>query len=92
MFSRQISRAIPRANAFRSFSSTSRNPFAKINIIGNLADSPELIATSTGREIITYSVASNTGPKDNRRTSWFKISAFVNEGPSRDRVMGLTKG
>jgi len=92
MFSRQIRRAIPRANTLRAFSTSSPNQFAKINIIGNLADTPELVATSTGREIITYAVASNTGPRDNRRTSWFKVTAFINEGPGRDRVLSLTKG
>jgi len=92
MFSRQISRAIPRATATRAFSTTPQNKFARISIVGNLADAPELIATSTGKELITYSLASNTGPKDARRTSWFKVAAFVPEGPGRDRILSLTKG
>ncbi len=48
------------ANAARAFSTTSARPLAKITIIGNLTDSPELIPTSTGRELVRYSVASNS--------------------------------
>lgn len=91
MFARQIPRSSPCVNAARAFSTSTPNRFAKINIIGNLADAPELIATSTGREVIKYAVASSHGPKDNRKTSWWRVSAFL-EGPQRDRVMSLTKG
>ncbi|TLD34315.1 hypothetical protein PspLS_00556 [Pyricularia sp. CBS 133598] len=76
----------------RAFSSTTARPLAKITIIGNLADTPELHATSTGREIIKYAVATNHGPKDNRVTSWFNITSFQPEGPARDFLQSLPKG
>ncbi|EHA50794.1 hypothetical protein MGG_06453, partial [Pyricularia oryzae 70-15] len=76
----------------RAFSSTTARPLAKITIIGNLADTPELQATSTGREVVRYAVASNTGPRDNRTTSWFNVTSFQPEGPARDYLQSLPKG
>ncbi|KAG5985025.1 hypothetical protein E4U55_001961 [Claviceps digitariae] len=79
------------AGAARSFSTSSPRSTARMTIVGNLADTPEVQATSTGREIIKYAVASNSGPKDNRQTSWFRVASFA-EGPRRDYLLGLTKG
>ncbi|KAG9258021.1 uncharacterized protein F5Z01DRAFT_314403 [Emericellopsis atlantica] len=77
--------------ARRAFSTTAPRPVAKISIIGNLADTPELQETSSGREIIRYAVASNSGSKNNRQTSWFRVASFA-EGPSRDYLLALPKG
>lgn len=79
------------ASAARSFSTTSPRPVAKITIIGNLADTPEIHQTSSGRELVRYAVASNSGPKENRQTSWFRITSF-SEGPRRDFMLSLPKG
>lgn len=79
------------ASAARSFTTTTPRSIARINIIGNLADTPEVYQTSTGRELVRYAVASNSGPKDNRQTSWFRVATFV-EGPRRDFLLGLPKG
>ncbi|KAK5990084.1 Mitochondrial ssDNA-binding protein [Cladobotryum mycophilum] len=79
------------AGAARAFSTSSPRPFARINIIGNLADTPEPHATSSGREILKFSVASNTGPKANRKTSWFNITSFA-EGNSKDFLLSVPKG
>ncbi|GAB0133219.1 hypothetical protein EsDP_00001631 [Epichloe bromicola] len=79
------------AGAARSFSTSSPRALARISIIGNLADTPEVQPTSTGREILRYAVASNTGPKDNRRTSWFRVTSFA-EGPQKDFLLSLPKG
>ncbi|KAI2613014.1 nucleic acid-binding protein [Hypoxylon fragiforme] len=76
----------------RAFSASARRDIAKITLVGNLAASPEVRPTSTGREILEYSVASNSGPKDNRQTSWFKVAAFIEEGPRRDFLTSLPKG
>lgn len=75
----------------RAFSTSSPRPIARITIIGNLADTPELVGTQTGREIVRYAVASNSGPADNRQTSWFRVTSFT-EGPSRDYLLSLPKG
>jgi single stranded DNA-binding protein len=83
--------AFSTARAARSFSTTSPRSVAKISIIGNLADTPELQQTSSGRDIVRYAVASNTGPKDNRQTSWFRVASFA-EGPRRDFMLSLPKG
>ncbi|KAH7628998.1 hypothetical protein B0T09DRAFT_149307 [Sordaria sp. MPI-SDFR-AT-0083] len=77
--------------AVRSFSSTSARGIARVQIIGNLADTPELRATSTGREMLRYAVASNSGPRNDRVTSWFNVSCFA-EGKLRDFLLTLPKG
>ncbi|KAI5465619.1 hypothetical protein BGZ63DRAFT_109583 [Mariannaea sp. PMI_226] len=83
--------AIASASAARSFSTSSPLSIARITIVGNLADTPELHSTSTGREILRYVVASNSGTRENRKTSWFKVTSF-SEGGSRDFLMSLPKG
>ncbi|KAH9906160.1 hypothetical protein F4778DRAFT_724837 [Xylariomycetidae sp. FL2044] len=76
----------------RAFSASARRDIAKMTIVGNLAATPEVKATSTGHEVIEYAVASNSGPKDNRQTSWFRVASFVEEGPRRDYMTSLPKG
>lgn len=83
--------AAPRFAA-RAFSTTPSRPVARMTIVGHLADTPELQATSTGREILKYAVASNSGPKDNRHTSWWRVTSFEPEGPRRDFLTSLPKG
>lgn len=85
-------RAIAAPRFARAFSTTPARPTAKITLIGNLAGPPELSATSTGREILKYAVASNTGRGENQKTSWFKVTSFENEGPRRDYFQSLPKG
>jgi hypothetical protein len=63
-----------------------------MTIIGRLADTPELQATSTGQEILRYAVGTNSGPRDNQKTSWFRVTSFVPEGPQRDFIASLDKG
>lgn len=82
--------AAPRAA--RAFSTTPSRPLAKITIVGNLVQTPELQATSTGREVLKYAVASNTGRGDNTKTSYFRVSSFEAEGPRRDYFQSLPKG
>ncbi|KAG5963327.1 hypothetical protein E4U58_003594 [Claviceps cyperi] len=79
------------AGAARSFSTSTPRSVARISIIGHLADTPEALTTSTGKEIVKYAVASNRGPKENRQTSWFRITSFA-DGPRRDFMLGLSKG
>ncbi|KAJ9150712.1 hypothetical protein NKR23_g3590 [Pleurostoma richardsiae] len=85
-------RVIVAPRSLRAFSTTATRPLAKVTIVGNLADSPELQATSTGRDIIKYSVASNSGSKENRHTSWFRVASFEPEGPRREFLQSLQKG
>jgi single-stranded DNA-binding protein len=90
-----ISRISAQAGVRRAFSSTPARPLAKITLIGNLTDTPELVATSTGREIVRYSVASHSGPRDesgNQKVSFFRVTAFATEGPRRDFIQNLQKG
>jgi len=91
-FLRTACRTSAARTAARTFSSTAARPVARITVVGNLAAPPELQATSTGNEIIRYAVASSSGPRDNRVTSWFNITSFENEGPRRDYLQSLPKG
>ncbi|KAI0199706.1 nucleic acid-binding protein [Astrocystis sublimbata] len=84
--------ATPRVLASRAFSSTAPRDIAKITLVGNLAATPELKATSTGRDVIEYAVASTDGPRDNKHTSWFRVATFAEEGPRRDYLTSLPKG
>ncbi|KAJ2985477.1 hypothetical protein NUW58_g5509 [Xylaria curta] len=79
--------------ASRAFSASARRDIAKITLRRQtFAATPEIKATSTGKEVIQYSVASNDGPADNRRTSWFRVATFAEEGPRRDYLTSLPKG
>ncbi|OOF92735.1 hypothetical protein ASPCADRAFT_209991 [Aspergillus carbonarius ITEM 5010] len=75
----------------RSFSSSSSRSVARLMITGRLAAQPELQATSSGQEVVKYTVASNHGSRDKRQTSWFKVSAFV-EGNQREFITSLQQG
>jgi len=77
-------------SAARAFSTTSPRSIARITIIGHLADTPEL-QSGANREFIRYAVASNSGPKENRHTSWFRVTSFA-DGPRKDFLLSLPKG
>ncbi|UKZ80152.1 hypothetical protein TrVFT333_007909 [Trichoderma virens FT-333] len=82
------------AGAARAFSTTSPRSAARITIVGHLADKPEPQTAGTEenpKEYIRYAVASNSGSKDNRQTSWFRVTSFV-EGPRKDFLLSLQKG
>lgn len=66
--------------------------FAKITLVGRLGDTPELQATSTGKEILKYSIGTSVGRGENKKTSWFRVTGFLPEGPQRDFIAGLEKG
>ena len=87
---RRAPRALPIHRAFST--ATPRSSFAKMTIVGRLADTPELQATSTGQEILRYAVGTNSGPRDNQKTSWFRVTSFLPEGPQRDFIASLDKG
>jgi hypothetical protein len=83
-----------RPTSTRAFSVTPARALSKITLVGRLAGEPELSPTSTGQEIVKYTVATNYGPKDERKTSWWRISYFPREGNNagRDHVLSLGKG
>ncbi|PLB34104.1 single-stranded DNA-binding protein [Aspergillus candidus] len=76
----------------RSFSNSAAHNAAKIMITGRLAAEPELVATSSGKEMLRYAVGSTYGSRENRTINWFRVNSFVNEGPQRDYLLGLPKG
>ena len=62
-----------------------------MQIIGRLAGEPELTNTSTGKELVRFTVAANYGTREEPKTSWFRIASF-DTGPRRDYLLGLPKG
>lgn len=78
----------------RTFSTASplQSSVAKISLIGRLAAEAELTPTSDGTDMIRYSLATSSGTKDNRKTSWWKIASFAGEGRGRDLLLSLGKG
>lgn len=76
---------------FSTSSSRSRS-FARINILGRLADRPEVVPTSTGTDLIRYSLATLSVKQQERQTNWWKVSAFLKEGHQKDFLLGLGKG
>ncbi|CZT21238.1 related to single-stranded DNA-binding protein [Ramularia collo-cygni] len=86
--------SLPRA-ATRAFSTTAARPLAKMQIIGRLADTPELFDTASGKQIVRYALGVSAGPRDeqgNRSTSWFRVASFMQEGPQRELLLSLPKG
>ncbi|KAL7276874.1 ssDNA-binding protein, mitochondrial [Rhizina undulata] len=82
----------PRAAVARAFSTTSvaLRDVAKITLIGRLAADPEVVQTSTGREIVKYAVGARYGLGENAKTSWYKVVAF--DPNSKPYLLSLTKG
>lgn len=78
----------------RAFSTTSQRALARMQIVGRLADKPEVVATSTGREMVVYKLATESGPRNdegNRHVSWFRVVSFA-EGGGREVLLNQTKG
>ena len=76
----------------RAFSSSPAHALARLTVTGRLGADPELQVTASGQEVIKYVVGSSHGPRDNRQTSWFRISSFAPEGSHRDYLLSITKG
>jgi hypothetical protein len=76
----------------RAFSSSPAHSIARVILTGRLGANPEIHSTASGQEVVKYVIGTNHGPRDNRQTSWFRISNFAAEGPQRDYVLSLQKG
>lgn len=76
----------------RAFSSSPAHSVARLTLTGRLGAEPELQATSSGQEIVKYTVATSHGGRENRQTTWWRVTNFVPEGAQRDFVLGLQKG
>ncbi|KAI4103071.1 MAG: hypothetical protein L6R37_004025 [Teloschistes peruensis] len=81
------------AAPLRTFTTTAPTRLAKISIVGRLAAEPEITPTSSGQDVVRYTLGTSHGPRDNKQTSWWKVAAFPGEGnPLKDVLMGLGKG
>ncbi|PGH05740.1 hypothetical protein AJ80_08297 [Polytolypa hystricis UAMH7299] len=82
----------PTSSILRSFSTTAPRDFARLTVVGNLGAPPALEATSTGREVVRYTVATSYGSSENRKTSWFRVNCYLPDGPVRAHLLNLPKG
>ena len=86
---------LPRLAGQRAFSTSAPRPLARMQIIGRLADTPELVPTATGRQLVRYAIGSQYGKPDEngrRQISWYKVSYFPETESARDLVTALPKG
>lgn len=51
-----------------------------ITIVGKVGQDPELRATSNGKMICTFSVATTSGKDDKKKTVWHNVTAFGDLG------------
>ena len=65
---------------------------ARMTIIGRLADSPEKAATASSQTVVRYALATNSGPRENRQTNWWRVSCFAPSEKFEELLMGLGKG
>ena len=47
-----------------------------VTLVGNLGNNPELRNSNNGKEFITFSLATNDGFGDNKKTNWHNCIAF----------------
>lgn len=76
----------------RLFSTSTPRAASKMILTGRLGAEPEMQATASGQEVVRYSVGCSYGRSTERRTSWFRVAAFQNEGTQRDFLLNLPKG
>ncbi|RKF64002.1 putative ssdna binding protein [Erysiphe neolycopersici] len=89
---RAFTSILPRVRVAASSRISHSSTFAKITLVGRLGDTPELQPTSTGKEILKYSIGTSIGRGENKKTSWFRVTGFLPEGPQREFIAGLEKG
>lgn len=75
----------------RAFSTTRPSQLARMTIVGRLGADAELHTGSSGKEFIRYVVGTDSGPRDNRTTSWFRVTSFAKDA-QKEYIMGLQKG
>lgn len=86
-----VRRSAASPSLIRAFSSTRPSQLARMTIVGRLGADPEPHESANGRGFTRYVVGTDSGPRDNRTTSWYRVTSFA-EGPSREYIMGLKKG
>jgi hypothetical protein len=90
---RRLGALAPSVPGLRAFSASARAAsVARMQLVGRLGGDPELITTAGGREVVRYTVATNYGPAEDRKVSWFRVASYLPEGPQRAFLLGIGKG
>ena len=91
---RRLGALAPSASSgLRAFSASARAAnVARMQLVGRLGGDPELVTTAGGREIVRYTVATNYGPAEDRKVSWFRVASYLPDGPQRAFLLGISKG
>ena len=61
--------------------------FQTIIFIGNLGKDPELRYTPDGKAVTSFSVATSSGSGDNKKTVWFKVSAWEKQAETCNQYL-----
>lgn len=64
---------------------------SRLTFIGRMVNAPEPHATSTGTELVRFTVAVSHGKRENSPTSFWNVSSFET-GSRRDFLLNLPKG
>jgi len=51
-----------------------------VNLVGRLGKDPEKIETKSGKQIVKFSIATNDGYGDNKKTNWHNCVCFGKTG------------
>ena len=65
--------------------------FASATVIGHLGKTPEVRSTQSGSKVFSATLAVNTGYGDNKRATWWNISAFGKQAETLEKF-NLAKG
>ena len=60
----------------RVFSTSASCLISRVTLLGNLTADPERSTTQNGQEMAKYTIATNHGMKENRRTSFWDVTCF----------------
>lgn len=65
--------------------------YSNATIIGHLGKNPEVRKTQSGTTVYSATLAVSTGYGDNKRTTWWNVSAFGKQAETLEKF-GLAKG
>lgn len=65
--------------------------YSNATIIGHLGKAPEVRKTQDGKTIVNTTLAVNTGYGDNKRCTWWNVSAFGKQAETLEKF-NLAKG
>lgn len=63
-----------------------------MTLVGRLVAPPEMASSANGNEHVRYTIAARTSARSTDEASFFRVTAFEEDGPRRQLLLGLEKG